>query len=261
MENLKAVIEALIFVSEVPLSVARIREIVGECEKSEIITAIDELVRDYEERGGLQIQEVAGGYQIRTNPNLNAWIKKLRGGKPMALSQPAMETLAIIAYRQPVVKADIEKIRGVDVSGPLKGLLEKKLVRMVGRKDVPGKPILYGTSKKFLEVFNLSALSELPSLRELRELQPAEASPEQTSLESLVENDSPAGEAPADLPAEPPEPADPLEPAEPSVSALESIPEEGDPPASCPELPHKEGDPVLSSPQTQAEGEPDEGEP
>lgn len=102
---------------------------------------------------------------------MSVWIKRLKGGKPVVVSQAAMETLAIVAYRQPIVKADIERMRGVDVSGPLRGLLDKKLVRMVGRKDVPGKPILYGTTRKFLEVFNLKDLSELPTLRELRELQ------------------------------------------------------------------------------------------
>ena len=172
MENLKNIVEALIFASDVPLSAGRIKDILGECEKSEITETIRGLVHEYEERqGGLYLQEVAGGFQFRTKPDLGAWIKKLKGTKPTALSQPAMETLAIIAYRQPVVKADIERMRGVDVSGPLRGLLDKKLVRMVGRKDVPGKPILYGTTKRFLEIFNLNDLSDLPTLRELKELQ------------------------------------------------------------------------------------------
>ena len=87
------------------------------------------------------------------------------------LSPAALETLAVVAYRQPLVKSEIDRIRGVDVSGALKGLLDKKLVRIVGRKDVPGKPIIYGTTKKFLEVFNLKDLSELPTLRELKDLQ------------------------------------------------------------------------------------------
>jgi segregation and condensation protein B len=89
----------------------------------------------------------------------------------MMLTPAAMETLAVVAYRQPVVKSEIDKIRGVDVSGSLRGLLEKKFVRIMGRKDVPGKPIIYGTTKKFLEVFNLKDLSELPTLRELKDLQ------------------------------------------------------------------------------------------
>jgi segregation and condensation protein B len=92
-------------------------------------------------------------------------------GKPVMMSPAAMETLAIIAYKQPVVKSEIDRIRGVDVGSSLKGLLEKKLVRIMGRKDVPGKPIMYGTTKKFLEVFNLKDLSELPTLKELKDLQ------------------------------------------------------------------------------------------
>ena len=111
---------------------------------------------DYDERqSGICVQEVAGGFQFRTRPAFSAWVKKLKGTKPASLSPAAMETLAIVAYRQPIVKTEIESIRGVDVSAPLKGLLEKKLIRIVGRKDVPGKPIIYGTTKKFLEVFNL----------------------------------------------------------------------------------------------------------
>ena len=171
MENLKAIIEALIYVSEMPLSAIRIKEILGDYEKSQILEVIRELEKEYEDRqSGLILQEIAGGFQFRTRPDLSSWIKKMKNVKPTALSQPALETLAIIAYRQPVVKADIERMRGVDVSGPLKGLLEKKFVKMAGRKDVPGKPILYGTTKRFLEVFNLNSLSGLPSLRELKEL-------------------------------------------------------------------------------------------
>ncbi len=196
MENLKAIIETLIFISEIPLSAGRIKEVLGECEKSEISEAIRELVREYDDRkGGIYLQEVAGGFQFRTNPELSAWIRKLKGAKPAALSQPAMETLAIIAYRQPVVKADIERMRGVDVSGPLRGLLDKKLVRMVGRKDVPGKPILYGTTKKFLEVFNLKDLSDLPTLRELKELQDSYEAQEKQAREQ--------DEAQESLPLEP----------------------------------------------------------
>jgi segregation and condensation protein B len=95
----------------------------------------------------------------------------MKAGRPAMLSPAALETLAVVAYRQPLVKSEIDRIRGVDASGALKGLLEKKIVRIVGRKDVPGKPIIYGTTRKFLEVFNLKDLSELPTLRELKDLQ------------------------------------------------------------------------------------------
>jgi len=171
MENIKAVIEALVLASEAPLSLEKMSLILEGVEKSGIKEALDGLISGYEERGsGIVLQEVAGGYQFRTRPELGIWVKKLKGTKPASLSPAALETLAIVAYRQPVVKTEIESIRGVDVSAPLKGLLEKRLICIVGRKDVPGKPIIYGTTRRFLEVFNLKDLSELPTLRELKEL-------------------------------------------------------------------------------------------
>ncbi len=171
MEKIKAIIEAMIFASEAPLAPEKIRAVFPDVEKTEIKEIIDQLINDYNERqGGICIQEVAGGFQFRTNPELGQWIKKLKSTKPHHLSSQALETLAIIAYKQPVVKSEIEDIRGVDVGGPLKGLLEKKLIRIVGRKDVPGKPIIYGTTRKFLEVFNLKDITDLPNIRELKEL-------------------------------------------------------------------------------------------
>lgn len=171
MENLTAIIEALILASEAPLMVEKIYPVLEGVDKNEIKAAIDKLIADYDGReSGICIQEVAGGYQFRTRPALAAWVKKLKGVKPTSLSPAALETLAIVAYRQPIVKAEIESIRGVDVSAPLKGLMEKKLIRIVGRKDVPGKPIIYGTTKKFLEVFNLKELTDLPTMRELKEI-------------------------------------------------------------------------------------------
>jgi segregation and condensation protein B len=171
MENIKAVIEALILASEAPLVLEKICLVLPKVEKTEIKEALEKLVTEYDERqAGICLQEVAGGFQFRTRPEFSNWVKKLKSTKPVSLSSAAMETLAIVAYRQPIVKAEIESIRGVDVGAPLKGLLEKKLVRILGRKDVPGRPIIYGTTKRFLEVFNLKDLSELPTLRELKEL-------------------------------------------------------------------------------------------
>ncbi len=171
MENLSAIIEALILASEAPLVLEKICAVLEGVEKNEIKDAIDQLIAEYDRRAsGICIQEVAGGYQFRTRPELALWLKKLKGVKPTSLSPAALETLAIVAYRQPIVKAEIESIRGVDVSAPLKGLMEKKLIRIVGRKDVPGKPIIYGTTKRFLEVFNLKELTDLPTMRELKEL-------------------------------------------------------------------------------------------
>ncbi len=171
MENIPAIIEALILAAEAPLALEKICAVLDGLDKSEVKDAVDRLIADSDERAsGICIQEVAGGYQFRTRPALAAWVKKLKGAKPASLSPAALETLAIVAYRQPIVKAEIESIRGVDVSAPLKGLLEKKLIRIVGRKDVPGKPIIYGTTKKFLEVFNLNELTDLPTMRELKEI-------------------------------------------------------------------------------------------
>ncbi len=126
--------------------------------------------QDYKERDcGIFLNEVAGGYQFRTKERCAPWIRQLKATRPKALSQAALETVAVIAYRQPVMKSEIEKVRGVDVSGILKGLMEKNLVRIVGRRDVPGRPIIYGTTRKFLEVFGLNDLSDLPTLKEFEE--------------------------------------------------------------------------------------------
>jgi segregation and condensation protein B len=172
MEENIAILEALIFASEVPLTPERAVEILPGMGKKEIVFLLEELIREYETRGGgIFLREVAGGFQFRTRQDLAPWIRKLKAVRPAMLSPAALETLAVVAYRQPLVKSEIDRIRGVDVSGALKGLLEKKIVRIVGRKDVPGKPIIYGTTRKFLEVFNLRDLSELPTLRELKDLQ------------------------------------------------------------------------------------------
>lgn len=171
MENISAIIEALILSSETPLPMEKIYAVLDHVHKNDIQEAFHSLLAEYEKRqGGIFIQEVAGGYQFRTHPEMAVWIKKLKTSKPVSFSPATLETLAIVAYRQPVVKAEIESVRGVDVSAPLKNLLERKLIRIVGRKDVPGKPIIYGTTKKFLEVFNLKELTDLPTMRELKEI-------------------------------------------------------------------------------------------
>ncbi len=188
MERIKAVIESLIFASDTPLAPEKIRVVLPDVEKKEIKEIIDQLIAEYKERnGGIFLQEIAGGFQFRTSPELSQWIKKLKSTKPQSLSPQAMETLAIIAYKQPIIKSEIESIRGVDVGAPLKSLLEKKLIRIVGRKDVPGKPIIYGTTRKFLEVFNLKDLLDLPSLRELKELNRDQESADQESIEQEIE--------------------------------------------------------------------------
>ena len=169
--NLKSIVESLVFVSETPLSLNRLKAILGDVDLRDIRLALAELKGEYEDRqGGFVLQEVAGGYQFRTRSAYSDWIKKLLKPSPTRLSRAALETLAIIAYKQPIIRADVEHIRGVDSGGVLRLLLEKKLIRVLGRKDIPGRPMIYGTTKDFLEIFNLKDLSELPSPKEITSL-------------------------------------------------------------------------------------------
>lgn len=170
--EIKAVIETLLFISGESLSVNRIKNILEEVELSKIKSLIWELQHEYEMRSsGLRIVEIAGGFQIATRPEFAQWIKKLKKVKQSSrLSKPSLETLAIIAYKQPIVKAEIEDIRGVDSTGVIKGLLDKHLIKIIGRKDVPGRPILYATTREFLQYFGLREISDLPTLKEFTEL-------------------------------------------------------------------------------------------
>jgi segregation and condensation protein B len=171
VDEIKSIMEALILASESPISSDKIADVIGATDKKEIASQLKEMMNEYQERrGGICLQEVAGGIQFRTRSDLGPWIKKLKGLRSL-LTPTSLETLAVIAYRQPVVKSDIDRLRGVDAGGAIKRLLEKKLIRIMGRKDVPGKPMIYGTTKKFLEVYNLQDLSDLPTLQELKELQ------------------------------------------------------------------------------------------
>ncbi|MBL0716232.1 MAG: SMC-Scp complex subunit ScpB [Desulfosarcina sp.] len=175
MENLKDIIESLVFVSAPPLSVNRLAAILEDVEPRDIRLALAELQGEYDDRqGGFILQEVAGGVQFRTRARYSDWIKKLLKPSPTRLSRAALETLAIIAYKQPIIRADVEHIRGVDCGGVLRMLLERKLIRVLGRKDIPGRPMIYGTTKEFLEIFNLKDLSELPSPKEIMSLGTAE---------------------------------------------------------------------------------------
>ncbi len=172
--ELTPLVEALIFAADGPIKAERIAEAL-EIDQTEIMSAIEALVEDYAEQPrGFFLQEVAGGYQLRTRPEYADYLKKLGRSRPFKFSRPALETLAIIAYRQPVTRAEIEYLRGVDSGSVLKTLLEKHLVRILGKKDVPGKPMIYGTTREFLELFGLPDLSSLPTLREFSELLPAE---------------------------------------------------------------------------------------
>ena len=173
--EIKSIIEALIFVSEEPMSLDLMVMVLGETGlgKKEIREILEGLKNDYNENEerGIQIIEVAGGYQFRTKPTRAEWIQKLNVPKPVRLSQAAMETMAIVAYRQPCVRSQVEDVRGVDSGGVLKTLLERGLIRIIGKSDEAGNPLVYGTSKAFLEMFGLESLKELPTLREIESLE------------------------------------------------------------------------------------------
>ena len=170
--ELKAILEAVLFVSPEPVPVARLMSILGTVSKAEVVQALGILTHDLDQDGrGIQLVQVAGGYRLVTKQEYGPWLKRMDKAKAaQKLSRSALESLAIIAYKQPLVRSEIEEIRGVETSGVLRTLCERKLVRIVGRKDVPGRPIMYGTTKFFLEHFGLQDLSQLPPLREFKEL-------------------------------------------------------------------------------------------
>jgi segregation and condensation protein B len=188
VRELKAILEAVLFVSPEPVPVARLMSILGTVSKAEVVQALDILTHDLDQEGrGIQLVQVAGGYRLVTKQEYGPWLKRMDKAKAaQKLSRSALESLAIIAYKQPLVRAEIEEIRGVETSGVLRTLCERKLVRIVGRKDVPGRPIMYGTTKFFLEHFGLQDLTQLPPLREFKELGESEQALLPIEEESLV---------------------------------------------------------------------------
>ena len=192
MKDIKNIIESFLFVAEEPLTIDRIKSILKQAERNEIQNALIELSEEYEARkGGFLLREVAGGYQFRTRPEYREWIKLLIQPKSLRLSKAALETLAIIAYKQPVIRSDIEYIRGVDCGGILRMLLERKLTRVLGRKEIPGRPLIYATTKQFLEIFDLKDLKDLPTLEEIEALE--SESPEHSTRETSMTETSEKG--------------------------------------------------------------------
>ncbi|MBI3995955.1 MAG: SMC-Scp complex subunit ScpB [Nitrospirae bacterium] len=170
--ELTAVVEALLFVSGEPISLNRLAEVIEGADPDRIREALDRLRQNYDSAGrGLQIVEVAGGYQIATRSECAPWIRALEKIKTATrLSRSGLETLAIVAYKQPVTRGEVEAIRGVDSAGVLKTLLERRIVKIVGRREGLGRPMLYGTTTEFLQYFGLKDLSELPALKEFKEV-------------------------------------------------------------------------------------------
>lgn len=165
---LKQIIEGLIFSSSHPLSVEKLRRLVPEMEKADVHKTVQALVAEYDARkGGIYLTRVAGGYQFRTRAELAEWTTKLHQTPAVKLSRAALETLAVIAYRQPVIRSEVDYIRGVDSGGIIRSLLDLKLIRVAGRKEIPGRPLIYATTRHFLEIFGLNSVDDLPSPEEL----------------------------------------------------------------------------------------------
>jgi segregation and condensation protein B len=170
-EAIKSILESLLFVADGPQPLQRFGEILDSVDRATLQGVLNEIQSDYESQNrGIRLVEVAGGYQLRTAKANADWVKKYLGGRPARMSKATLETLAIIAYRQPITKAEVEAIRGVDVDGVITTLLERSLIRAVARKDVPGRPFLYGTTSEFLQLFNLKDLSQLPALKDMEEI-------------------------------------------------------------------------------------------
>jgi segregation and condensation protein B len=184
----KRIVEALILAAREPLTAARLAQAVPRLTPARARELALELRADYEREGrGFELAEVAGGFQLRTRPELAEFVQRLEQERPARLSRAALETLAVIAYRQPATRAEVEHVRGVDCGPVMRSLLERHLVRIAGHREVPGRPMLYGTTRRFLEVFGLASLEDLPSLRDLDELVKAASEAGSVELEADAE--------------------------------------------------------------------------
>jgi segregation and condensation protein B len=187
--EIKPILESLLFVSESPVRLETLLEILPESNQEAILEGIHRIKAEYEDGSkGMELVEVAGGYQFRTKTKWAEWVNRLKKKKPVKLSPSALETLAIIAYRQPIIRPAIEEIRGVDSGWVIRTLLEKGLIRIMGRRDLPGRPIIYGTTKAFLELFSLNTLSDLPTLKEVQPPPTPEEIPKEEVLKSEAES-------------------------------------------------------------------------
>lgn len=201
--ELKAILEALIFASPEPLTLKAMYKLLDNEPKEDVQAALAELRQDYERPGGLQIVEVAGGYQIVTRPDLHEWVRRLfHERSTQKLSVQALETLAVVVYRQPITALEIGEVRGVNTSGVLNTLLERHLIKIVGRKQIVGRPFMYATTKDFLIRFGLNDLADLPKVEDMAEALGLDAPIliEQTPSEEVlpleepdIEDDEPTG--------------------------------------------------------------------
>jgi segregation and condensation protein B len=199
--ELKAILEALIFASPEPLTLKALVKLLATEPKEDIQAALAELKQDYERPGGLQLVEIAGGYQIVTRQDLHEWVRRLFHERTtQKLTVQGLETLAVIAYRQPITALEITEVRGVNTSGVLNTLLERHLIKIVGRKQVVGRPFLYATTREFLIRFGLNDLDDLPKVEDMAEALGLEAPilVEQTPSEELLPLEEPDAEEPGE---------------------------------------------------------------
>ncbi len=275
--ELKKVLETLLFITDAPLPVGRISQLCEVKNKERLEGLLQELRREYDEQGRtLQVMQVAGGWQLATRPEYGLWVRKLYQNKmTVRLTQAALETLCIIAYKQPLTRAEIEAIRGVEVIGPLETLTQRKLITVVGRRESIGRPILYGTTSEFLRQFGLNSLDDLPKLESFN-IENVAAAAQSTAVELVEQESMPepvaegappqdpaqaaleAGEPPAEAAAAVPAPEEPPADAEPVSEAAAEVPAElsggtmREPPAEDPE-PEAAAETVAAEPRPAAE--------
>lgn len=237
--ELKKVLETLLFITDAPLPVSRIAQLCEIKNKERVETALQELRKAYDDEGrALQLMQVAGGWQMATRPEQGLWVRKLYNNKmTVRLTQAALETLCIIAYKQPLTRAEIEAIRGVEVIGPLETLTQRKLITVVGRRESIGRPILYGTTSEFLRQFGLNSLDDLPKLESFN-IENMAAAAQSTAVELIEQESVPEPEPVA-------EGAPPPAPAQAAQESAEEVP--GEVPQEQPEeIPAEE--PVMETP-------------
>lgn len=261
----KKIIETLLFITDRPVKPGRLAEVVETVSAKQVLAIIEELTREYAQTGrAVQIVEVGGGFQMATKPEYGRWVRKLYNEKMTTkLSNAALETLAIIAYKQPITRAEMESIRGVDVAGPLERLLERGLVRVVGKKDTIGRPMVYGTTDEFLRMFGLNKVSELPDLQVFAEKTLHEKQADLPFDEALP----PVGE-PAIIPLDELEGAEKLEALDTTVDPFftrtsynkTALGQEALPGLEMPQTQAAVGEPQVAAAETTAAGEVSTGE-
>ena len=261
----KKIIETLLFITDRPVKPGRLAEVVETVSAKQVLAIIEELTREYAQTGrAVQIVEVGGGFQMATKPEYGRWVRKLYNEKMTTkLSNAALETLAIIAYKQPITRAEMESIRGVDVAGPLERLLERGLVRVVGKKDTIGRPMVYGTTDEFLRMFGLNKVSELPDLQVFAEKTLHEKQADLPFDEALP----PVGE-PAIIPLDELEGAEKLEAMDTTVDPFftrtsynkTALGQEALPGLETPQTQTAAGEPQAAAAETTAAGEVSAGE-